>query len=156
MRPAPVSPGLIRKATPEDMPRIRELHAQTEQLVGMKMDLPEVGDSSLIDFWVVERDGRVMKFMYLEKCTEYVEGGIDPLSAQAVWRFREELFSIAARKGARYVHSLIPPALDGWTGKLLFRFAMFLTSRTSRLIGWYLKETGFKKTGMVHYNRRLR
>lgn len=146
----------IRKATPEDMPRIRELHTQTEERIGMKMDLPEVGDPSLIDFWVVERAGRVMKFMYLEKCTEYVEGGTDQRSMVDVWKFREDLFSLAGRKGVRYVHALIPPALDGWIGKLLYRALMFLTSRTSRRIGWYLNKTGFKKTGMVHYNRRLR
>lgn len=147
---------MIRKATPEDMPRIRELHAETEERIGMKMDLPEVGDRAILGFWVVEREGRIVKAFYEEMGIEHVEIGTDALSAASVWRFQQDVFHAARTKGARYLHCLIPPALDSWPGRILFRAMRFLMSRTAGRIGMYLSKSGFKKTGFIHYNRRLR
>lgn len=146
----------IRKATPEDMPRIRELHEQTEERIGMKMDLPEVGDPAILNYWVIERNGEVVKASYEEKCIEHVEIGTDTLSTHEMWSERERFYEAARNKGARYIHCLVPPALDSWIGKLLFRAAAFLTSRTARRVGRMLEASGFKTTGMIHYNRRLR
>jgi len=147
---------MIREATPEDMPQIRELHRQTEKRIGMKMDLPEVGDQAILGYWVVERGGKVVKAFYEEQGIEHVEVGIDPLSAQEVWRFQQHVFDAAQGKGARYLHCFVPPALDSRLGKMLFRAIRFLMSATAGRIGMYLKKSGFKKTGFIHYNRRLR
>jgi len=147
---------MIRRATRDDMPRLRELHAETEKRIGMKMDLPEVGDRAVLGFWVVERDGKIVRAFYEEIGIEHVEVGTDALSAQEVWRFQQNVFNQAQAKGARYLHCFVPPALDSWLGKLLFRLMLFLTSRTAGRIGMYLYQSGFRKTGFIHYNRRLR
>jgi hypothetical protein len=138
--------NVIRPAAPEDMPRILPLHRQTERHVGMEMDLPGVDDPAILGYWVVERDGVIVKAFYEEMCIEHVE----------IWGFQKTVFASASAKGCRYLHCFVPPAIDGWLSRLLFRGLMFLTSRTARRIGLYLKAAQFKKTGFIHYNRRLR
>lgn len=157
MKQSPVTDTHVRPATPEDMPRIRDLHAETEKRIGMQMDLPDVSDhAAVLGFWVVEHGGKIVKAFYLEKCIEYVEVGTDPLSAGTVWRFQNILFNAARAKGTRFIHCLIPPALDGWLVRLIFRALLWLQTRTARRIGAYLKEAQFQQTGFIHYSRRLR
>lgn len=147
---------MIRPAKKEDMARIRELHAETEARIGFEMDLLEVGDPAVLGYWVVIRDGKIVKAFYEEKCIEHVEIGTDSLSAGEVWRFQNIVFNAARAKGTRFIHTLIPPALDGWVSRLIFRLLMWLQTKTAKRIGAYLKKAQFTQTGFIHYNRRLR
>jgi hypothetical protein len=147
---------VIREAFPEDMPRIRELQTETETRIGMKMDLPEVGDTAILGYWVVERGGKIVRAFYEEKCIEHVEIGVDVQSVAEVRGFQQNVFSAAQAHGTRYLHCFVPPALDSWLGRMLFRVIRFLTSGTAAKIGKHLTKSGFKKTGFIHYNRRLR
>jgi hypothetical protein len=147
---------VIREATPDDMPRIRALQAETEKRIGMKMDLPEVGDQAILGYWVVERGGKIVKAFYEEKCIEHVEIGVDVGAVAEIRMFQQRIFRYAENKGTRYLHCFVPPALDSWLGRTLFRVIRFLTSKTAGKIGKQLFKSGFKKTGFIHFNRRLR
>jgi hypothetical protein len=137
------------------MDAIRRLHAETEKLIGMKMDLPEVGDPAILGFWVIEVNGVVVRAWYAEKCIEYCQIGASSFSAE-VFRHRETIFQGAAQAGARYIHCNVPPQLDSWFGRTLFRLMLWFASKTSRIIGRYLKDAGFHPTGMINHSRRLR
>lgn len=147
---------MIREATPEDMPRIRAIQAETEKRIGMKMDLPEVGDKAILGYWVVERNGKIVKAFYEEKCIEHVEIGVDVEAVAEIRAYQESVFRAAENKGTRYLHCFVPPALDSRLGKMLFRAMRLLMSKTAGKIGRQLLKSGFKKTGFIHYNRRLR
>lgn len=147
---------MIREATPEDMPAIRRCQGATEKRIGMKMDLPEVGDKAILGYWVVERNGEIVKAFYEEKCIEHVEIGTDVEAVAEIRAFQQNVFDVAQSHGTRYLHALVPPALDSWPGRMLFRSIRFLMSKTAGKIGKQLFKSGFRKTGFIHYNRRLR
>lgn len=147
---------MIRAAVVEDMPRIRELHAETERRIGMKMDLPECSDAAILGCWVVEREGVIVSGWYDEMCIEHVEFGSDAAARAEVRGFQEEVFEAVRQKGGRYLHTLVPPALDSGLGRALFRCTVFLMSGTARKIAKHLKKSGFEPSGFMHFSRKLR
>jgi hypothetical protein len=146
----------IRAAVPADMPRLRELHAITEAKVGMKMDLPEVGDPAILSYWVVERDGVITTGWYEEKAIEHCQIGDDPEATAVIRDFQETLFEMARNKGARFIHCLVPPAMESRRGRWAWRVLLWFMTKASRRVGRHLMKSGFQKTGLVHYNRQVR
>jgi hypothetical protein len=138
------------------MPRIRELHAETEKRIGMKMDLPEVGDRAILGYWVVERDGVMIKGWYEEMGIEHVEFGQDAEGTAEVRGFQEHVFQMAGDRGARVLHCLVPPAIDSRIARFLFWCLRRIASRASRRVGRHLQKSGFTMTGFMHYSRQLR
>jgi hypothetical protein len=103
-----VAEVLIRQATPEDWPGILKCHAQIEEKVGAKMDLPGLDDPAILVFEVAELDGEVISFSYQEKAIEYCMGGTDPRGTAAFKARVPVLFRGAKQLGVRFIHCAVP------------------------------------------------
>ena len=106
----------IRAATPADMPRIRQLHAGIEDLMGKKMDLldleSECDKRALLGMWVTEEDGVIIEGFYLEKVGELCFFGREPRSTAEVRKHQELFFEMARRAGMRFIHCQVPKEFD--------------------------------------------
>jgi hypothetical protein len=98
----------IRQAVAEDWPGIVKCHAQVEEKVGMKMDLPTLDDPAILIFEVAVCDEEVISFSYQEKAIEYCMGGTDPRGTAAFKARVPELFRGAKHIGIRYIHCAVP------------------------------------------------
>lgn len=128
----------VRVATEEDMPAIRELHGQIEGALGQhgKMDLPEVADPAVLEFFLSERDGQAVTGLYIEKCVEMCFVGMDPEGTAALREITARIFQQSAEAGVRFAHCLVPAEM-------------------AEAVGKHLEKSGFKATGFVHYRRPL-
>lgn len=98
----------VRAATKADEPRIRELHAEIEERLGRKMDLPAVDDPAILLFWVAEAEGELIGFHYQERAVEMCHGGLDPRATLAFQARQGEVFRLARELGVRFVHCQVP------------------------------------------------
>lgn len=103
----------IRQATEEDWPAIMKCHAEVEERVGIKMDLPTLDDPAILIFEVAVCDEEVIGFSYQEKAIEYCMGGTDPRSTAAFKARVPELFRGAKQIGIRYIHCAVPVECPG-------------------------------------------
>lgn len=121
----------IRQATPEDWPGILKCHAQVEEKVGMKMDLPTLDDPAILVFEVAECDGEITNFQYQEKAIEYCMGGTDPRGTAAFKARVPELFAGAKHIGIRFIHCAIPVECEA-VGKHLEDAGFYSTAESLR------------------------
>lgn len=98
----------IRQATTEDWPGILKCHAQIEEKLGTKLDLPELDDPAILVWEVAELDGEVISFQYQEKAIEYCMGGTDPRGTAAFKARVPTLFRGAKQIGIRFIHCAVP------------------------------------------------
>lgn len=98
----------IRPATDDDWPGILKCHAQIEERVGMKMDLPGLHDWAILLWEVAVRDGEVISFEYQEKAIEFCMGGTDPEGTAAFKAHRDQTFAVAKQAGIRFIHCAVP------------------------------------------------
>lgn len=122
---------MIRLAEERDVPRIRELHARIEERMEQKMDLPAIDDPAMLGFWVVEREGVVTQFFYIERALELCMGGEDPDGIDELREFQRYLVALMVKSKARVLHSHIPGQFPR--------------------IGKHLEDSGFTWTGFEHF-----
>jgi hypothetical protein len=139
----------IREAVAADWPSIVRCQAQLEERVGRpagSMDLPELmilNDKKelvrnpAVFYWVVERDGEIVEAFYIELCLEWNLVGTDPEALKEITEFRETVFAMASKAGARWLHSFVMPG--PWEAAN----------------GRHLDKAKLKPTGMIHYRRML-
>ena len=93
------------------MPAIRERHAEIEKLIGEPLDLPEVGDPAILEYFLVEDDGKVVGGMYLEKSVRMCFIGISPKATAALRALEEQILLSSKEAGVRFVHCSISVAI---------------------------------------------
>lgn len=125
-----------------DLDAVVRLHSETEQALGMRMDLPDFMDKPVLEAWVAERDGVVVGGMYLEAVVEPVMFGRDPEVSASARRFAPVLFERMAKRGFRMVRMEVPH----WIGQ------------DAKAIGRELLKVGFVPTDkeFLHYRFDLR
>lgn len=121
----------IRQATPEDWPGILKCHAQIEEKVGTKLDLPELNDPAILVFEVAVCDGEIISFSYQEKAIEYCMGGTDPRGTAAFKARVPELFRGAKQIGIRFIHCAVPAECEA-VGKHLEDSGFYSTAESLR------------------------
>jgi hypothetical protein len=95
---------IVRPATKADMPAIVKCHGEIEQAVGQLLDLPDVDDAAILDYWVVERDGEVIGGLYLEKSIRQCHFGTDPEATAALAQHEIEILAASRAAGVRFAH----------------------------------------------------
>lgn len=116
----------VREARPDDMDGIEACHAETEKILGKKMDLPEVSvivppgivvaNPNILLYLVMEDEsGEIIGFHYQEKTIEMCHGGTDPRGSMALAKFHEsrQTFDVAKRAGIRFIHCQVPKKVSG-------------------------------------------
>ncbi len=121
---------IVREALPQDMEAIRACHAEVEKVLGEAMDLPEVAitkdgklisNPAILEYLVVEENGKVIGFHYQEKTLEMCHGGMSPKATLALANYHREnnIFYFAHKAGIRYAHCQVPKKLSGPVGREL-------------------------------------
>jgi hypothetical protein len=128
---------MIREAEERDVPRIKELHGLIEVTMGKKMDLPTIDDPAMLGFWVVEIDGTVEQFFYIEKALEICFGGSNPHATLEVMEFQAKLVNIMLKSKIRMLHCHVPQEFPD--------------------VGKHLEDerSGFTRTGYEHFHLGL-
>jgi len=139
----------IREAVHEDWPAIVRCQAQLEEKIGRpagSMDLPELmikdAEGNLkrnpaVFYWVVEHGGEIVEALYIELCLEWNLVGVDPDALKEITDFRETVFAMASKAGARWLHAFVMPG--PW----------------EKANDRHLDKAKLKPTGMIHYRRML-
>ena len=143
----------IREATAADWPAIVACQAKLEERLGVpagSLDLPEIeipdprdpdGKKMMrnpaVFYWVAERDGQVVEALYLELCIEWNLVGTDPEALHEITEFRETVFELASKAGARFLHAFVQPG--PW----------------EKANGRHLEHARLFPTGLIHYRRSI-
>lgn len=97
----------------KDLDAVVELHAQQEEAMGRRMQLPDMMKPPVLETWVGERDGGIVSFFYIEAIAEPVFGGRDPEASASARRFAPQVFASLRSRGFRMVRMEVPR----WIGK---------------------------------------
>lgn len=103
-----------RPARPEDWEAIKACHAEIEALAGKPLDLPDFNDSAILEWVVVERDGKIIGGLYLEKSIRQCHFGRDPEATVAMNSWQAGILSSSKAAGVRFVHVSVPTDIPGW------------------------------------------
>ncbi len=140
---------IIREAKPEDWPAIVCCQTQLEEKIGRRpgsMDLPELmiagvdgkpNRNPAVFYWVVEHDGEIIESFYLELCLEWGLVGTDPEALKEITEFRDSVFAMASKAGARWLHAFVLPG--PW----------------EKANERHMDKAGLDPTGLIHYRRML-
>lgn len=96
-----------------DLDAVVRLHAEQEEAMGRKMQLPDMMKPPILETWVGERDGEIVSFFYIEAIAEPVFGGRDPEASASARRFAPKVFTSLRSRGFRMVRMEVPR----WLGK---------------------------------------
>lgn len=105
---------ITRPARPEDWEQIKARHAELEVLAGHPLDLPEFDDPAILEWVVVERSGKIIGGLYLEKSVRQCHFGRDPEATAAMNALQAGILSSSKAAGVRFVHVSIPTDIPGW------------------------------------------
>jgi hypothetical protein len=95
-----------------DLDAVVLLHAQQEEALGRRMDLPAFRPP-VVEAWVAERNEEIVGGMYCEAVIEPVMFGRDPVVSASARRFMPEAVREMQRRGFRMVRLEVPR----WIGK---------------------------------------
>lgn len=120
-----------------------QLHKETEQAIGRRMDLPPLTDHPVLRAEVAEKDGEIRGFMYLESVPEVVFGGRDAEVTLSAMRHAPEVLAKLKEHGFHIVRIEVPRSLN---------------KREQEMIEKALTAVGFKETDSFarHYYIDLR
>jgi hypothetical protein len=96
-----------------DLDAVVELHAQTEESLGRRMQLPDMMKPPVLETWVGERSGRIAGAFYIEAVCEPVFIGRDPHVSASARRFAPQVFASLKERGFRVVRMHVPRWIDG-------------------------------------------
>lgn len=103
-----------RPATAADWPAIQACHAEIETLSGHSLDLPKFNDPAVLEWVVVEDDGKIIGGLYLEKSVRQCHFGRDPRATVAMNSWQAGILASSKAAGVRFVHVSVPTVIPGW------------------------------------------
>jgi hypothetical protein len=94
------------------MKEIIRCHAEIEEKLGEKLDLPRVDDPAILEYFVVEdEDGKIIGGLYLEKSIRQCHYGLDPRATLALREMQEAIYVNSRAAGVRFIHCQVPTVM---------------------------------------------
>lgn len=113
-----------RDAVPDDVPKLRELHAAREAALGSKMDFPaDLFAFPVIMAAVLERDPEIIGCMVFSITAEVELISNDPAFLRYVLNARERFLPALKAQGFPLLHAFVPKEVDMEDGMTMGKWA---------------------------------
>lgn len=101
-------PSPWRLYTEADAEQVARHHAEQEQAIGRKMDLPDLYDRPILVALVREIDGKITNVVYVEAEAEVCGLGQGAIPAEEWESVTESLAELLSARGIRIVRAFVP------------------------------------------------